>query len=98
MKYIIENVSKRHLNNKVLQDTIFFAAVKLSAKDLFCENDTFEVFSQSSIFREGPTWFGGFYIIRDGKRIKRYFSFYNDLNLCSVEIYPNGKTLLLEHN
>ena len=98
MEYQIENVSRENLNNKVLQDTIFFAAVKLSAKGLFCENDTFELFSQGSIFRDGPTWFGGFYIIRDGKRIKHYFSFYNDLNLCSVEIYPNGKTTLLEHN
>ena len=98
MKYKIENVSRENLNNKVLQNTIFFAAVKLSAMGLFCENDTFELFSQSSIFRDGPTWFGGFYIIRDGKRMRPYYSFYNDLNLCSVEIYPNGKTTLLEHN
>lgn len=98
MKYTIDNVSKIDLNNKVLQNTIFFAAVKLAAKGLFCENDTFEIYSQSSIFRDGPTWYGGFYIIRDGKRLKPYYSFYNDFNLCSVEIYPNGKTNLLEHN
>lgn len=97
MKYTIENVSKKNLNNKSLQDTIFFAAVKLSVKGLFRENDTFELFSRSSIFRDA-TWFGGFYIIRDGKRLRHYYSFYNDLNLCSVEIYQNGKTILLEHN
>lgn len=94
MIYTISNVSSEHAENKLLNDTIFFAATKLCVMGLLENNDELELEVVGNPIHRDYSLFYGLWIIRNGKRIKRFFSFLKDLNLCNVEISENNTNLL----
>lgn len=94
MNYSTSNIGSDYKDNKLLQQTIFFAAVKLEVLGILQENDELELEVIGNPIHRNYSLFYGLWIIRNGQRLRKFYSFLKDLNLCNIEIDGKNTNLL----
>lgn len=94
MNYSTSNIGSDCKDNKLLQQTIFFAAIKLEVLGILQENDELELEVLGNPIHRDYNLFYGLWIIRNGQRLRKFYSFLKDLNLCNIEIDGKNTNLL----